>query len=130
MMASTFSLLFSYSVVLHLLRRCNGLFLPPKWSHNIAVLCSGNEAFHIKTKQLEDVNIIFNIAYLNGKNDSLSFYKTAKTLFDSIEKYGVSLIISDNRHFAFSSIDNLAGHRGIPVIKWHSHGLNLFPQVS
>ena len=126
-MASTFSLLFIYSVVLHLLR---GLSSPPKWSHNIAVLCSGNEAFQNKTKQLEDADIIFNITYLNGKNDSLTFYKTAKTLFDFVEKYGVSLIISDNSYFAFSSIDNLAGHRVIPVIKWYNHGLNLFSQVS
>ena len=68
---------------------------------------------------------MLNLTYLNG-----TFYKTATNLYDLIEKYGVSLIISDNRHFGYGSIDILAGYLGIPVIKWFNDGLNLLPQVS
>ena len=101
-----------------------------KLSHNIVVLCSGVEAFYNRTWSLEDSGIMLNFTYLNGKNDSLSFYKTSTTLYDFIEKFGVSLIISDNRHFAYGSIDILAGSLGIPVINWFNKGLNPLPQVS
>lgn len=130
MMSLTSSLLSIYIVVLNISRSCNGLS-SPKWSHNIVVLCNGNEAFHNKTEPLKDANIMFNLTYLNGKNDSLTFYKTGTTLNDFIEKYDVSLFIYDNRHFAgYSLIDILAGHLEIPVIKWFNDGLNLFPQVN
>ena len=128
-MASTFCNVFIHIFVLHLTRSCCGLS-STKLSHNIVVLGSGVEAFYNKTWSLEDRGIMFNFTYLNGKNDSLSFYKTSTTLHDFIEKYGVSLIISENRHLTYGSIDILAGHLGIPVIKWFNKGLKPLPQVS
>ena len=125
-MASTFCIVFIHIFVLHLTRSCCGL-TSTKLSHNIVVLHNGVEAFYNKTWSLKDSGIMLNFTYLNGKNDSLSLYKTSTTLYDFIEKYGVSLIVSDN---LYGFIDILAGARGIPVIKWFNDGLNPFSQVS
>ena len=128
-MASTFSIPFIHIFIIHLTRSCSGLS-STKLSHNIAILCSREDHLYNKTWSLEDTGITFNITYLNGKNDSLSLYKTATTLYNFIDKHGVSLIVSDNRNFSNGLIDILAEDRGIPVIKWFNDGLNPLPQVS
>ena len=128
-MASRFSILSIYIFLLYLRNGCSGLS-STNLIHNIAVLRSGKVAFNNKTWSQQDIDIMLNITYLNGTNDSLTFYKTASNLYDLIEKYGVSLIISDNRHFRYGSIDILAGYLGIPVIKWFNDGLSSLPQVS
>ena len=135
-MASTFCNVFIHIFVLHLTRSCCGLS-STKLSHNIVVLGSGVEAFYNKTWSLEDRGIMFNFTYLNGKNDSLSFYKTSTTLHDFIEKYGVSLIISENRHLTYGSIDILAGHLGTgkqyppppPHTQWNNSSYRKFSCV-
>ena len=128
-MASRFCILFIYIFLFHLRRDCSG-FSSTNVIHNIAVLRSGKGVYNNKTCSQQDTDIMVNLTYLNGTNDSLTFYKTATYLYDVIEKHGVSLIISDNRHFRYGSIDILAGYLGIPVIKWFNDGLNSLPQVS
>ena len=127
-MASTFSILIIHIFILHLTRSCSGLS-STKLSHNIAILHSGEEDLYNKTWSLEDTRIMFNFTYLNGKNNSLVLYKTATTLYDFIDKHGVSLIVSDNRNFSTGLIDILAKDREIPVIKWFNDGLNPLRQV-